>query len=86
MELFTFDELTTYLRAAVGDDDAVDLGGDIVDVPFTDLGFDSLALIDTVSKIELRYRVSLPEDAAAAATPGELLRLVQQALADHATA
>ena len=86
MHLFTLDELKTYLRAAVGDDESVDLDGDVLDVTFADLGFDSLAMIDTVSKIELRYRVSLPEDATGAATPRELLGMVQPVIAGRAAA
>ncbi|TCK22206.1 acyl carrier protein [Pseudonocardia endophytica] len=82
MDTFTLEDLKTYLREAVGDDDSVDLDGDIVDVPFAELGFDSLAVIDTTSKIERRYGVALPEDAAAAAeTPGELLELVTSQIA-----
>jgi minimal PKS acyl carrier protein len=82
MTPFTIDDLKAYLREAVGDDDSVDLDGDILDVPFAELGFDSLAVIDTTSKIERRHGVSLPEDEAAAAeTPGELLALVTSQIA-----
>jgi act minimal PKS acyl carrier protein len=78
---FTLEDLKSYLRAAVGDDESVSLDDDIIDTAFSDLGFDSLALIDTVSKIEQRNGVSLPEDEAAlAATPRELLDLIRDAL------
>jgi hypothetical protein len=48
----TLEGLTTILKAAVGTDEGVDLGGDILDVEFAGLGYDSLALMEAGSRIE----------------------------------
>jgi minimal PKS acyl carrier protein len=63
MREFTLADLTRIMRASVGVDDSVDLDGDIVDTPFTDLGYDSLALLEIASKIDLELGTSTPDDA-----------------------
>ncbi|MFI6896649.1 acyl carrier protein [Streptomyces sp. NPDC050256] len=81
MAEMTLDELKGFLLRAVGEDDSVDLAGDILDQGLTDLGFDSLAVIDTTSKVEQHYGVKLPEEVASGVTtPRELLDAVNNAL------
>ncbi|MFI8997840.1 acyl carrier protein [Streptomyces sp. NPDC053542] len=78
----TLDDLKDFLRRAVGEDESVDLEGDITDAALTDLGFDSLAVIDTTSKIEQHYGIKLPEeDTADLTTPRDFLTLVNRQLA-----
>ncbi|WP_026361527.1 acyl carrier protein [Amycolatopsis nigrescens] len=63
MAEFTTDDLRRIIRATVGVDDSVDLDGDILDVPFTDLGYDSLAVLEVANKIEKELAVSVPDGA-----------------------
>ncbi len=73
----TLDHLTRVLREGAGTQDGVDLGGDILDTPFEELGYDSLALLEAVSRITREFRLEFDDDAAVAATtPREFLALV----------
>lgn len=71
-----------------GDQDAtvdVDLTGDVGHTPFDDLGFDSLALFNTTSRIEREHGITLPLDTVLAAeTPAGLLKLVNERVASGA--
>jgi act minimal PKS acyl carrier protein len=59
---FTLDDLKDSLRAAAGEDESIDLDGDILDTEFGELGYDSLAILETASHIERGFGVRLPED------------------------
>ncbi|UCM87085.1 acyl carrier protein [Streptomyces marincola] len=61
-ETFTLDDVRRILREGAGKDESVDLDGDILDKGFADLGYDSLALMETASRIEREYKVALDED------------------------
>lgn len=61
MAELTLDELKTFLRRSVGEDESIDLSGDILDTDLAELGFDSLAIIDTKSRIEQHLGIRLPE-------------------------
>ncbi|MCM6771860.1 acyl carrier protein [Nocardia sp. CDC159] len=77
MTQMTLDDLTRILREAAGADEAVDLSGDILDTPFDDLGYDSIAMLETASRIQVAYKVVLSDDAfIGAETPRELIDLV----------
>ena len=52
MARMTLDDLRTLLIACAGADEGSDLSGDILDTPFEDLGYDSLALMETAARIE----------------------------------
>lgn len=81
----TIDDLKTILKAAAGADEQVNLDGDILDVGFTDLGYDSLALMETGSQIEREFGVTLDEDAVmSATTPRAFLTVVNESLAHAA--
>ncbi|GAA2353838.1 MULTISPECIES: acyl carrier protein [Streptomyces] len=82
----TLSELTTLLRECAGEDETVDLDGDVLDTPFTDLNYDSLAVLQTVGRIEREYGVLLADDTVAeAATPRLLLRYVNAGLTEART-
>ncbi|MFI7410009.1 acyl carrier protein [Streptomyces sp. NPDC049627] len=75
------DDLRRILVACAGEDDGMDLSGDILDTSFGDLGYDSLALMETAARIELDYGVALADDVIAdAKTPRDLLDLVNRAV------
>ncbi|WP_031013743.1 acyl carrier protein [Streptomyces sp. NRRL F-5727] len=78
----TLDDLTALLRACAGEDETVDLGADVLDTPFVELGYDSLAILQTTGQIERDHSLSLDEDAVAEAEPPrQYLALVNTALA-----
>lgn len=80
----TLDTLITILREAAGADESVDFTGDVMDAGFEELGYDSLALLETTARLQQDYGVVLEDDAALAAkTPRELLDLVNAAAAER---
>ncbi|MFE1196155.1 acyl carrier protein [Streptomyces olivaceoviridis] len=85
---FTLEDLRRVLREAAGADDGPDdgvvFGGDVQDVEFTDLGYDSLALLETVSRIEREYGISLGDAVIGeATTPRALVRAVNEQSQDE---
>ncbi len=78
---FTLDDLKTILRQGAGADEAVDFTGDILDTGFEQLGYDSLALLETGSRIERGYGIALDDEALhQAGTPRALLSVVNDQL------
>jgi minimal PKS acyl carrier protein len=79
---FTLTDLTRILLASAGADEGVDLEGDILDTEFTELGYESLALLETGGQIEREYRISLDESVfTEAVTPRAFIDLVNIQLA-----
>jgi minimal PKS acyl carrier protein len=72
-------ELTRILRECAGVDEAVDLEGDILDMAFPELGYDSLALLQTIGVIQREFGIELDDSAAGTETPREFLALVNAA-------
>ncbi|MGW7294768.1 acyl carrier protein [Streptomyces xiamenensis] len=72
-ENFGLDDLKRILLEGSGAQESVDLDGDILDTDFHALGYDSLALLETVSRIEREYGVVLDESMVTAATPRAFL-------------
>ncbi|MGW4644206.1 acyl carrier protein [Sphaerisporangium sp. NPDC004334] len=83
MSEFTIDDLKRILRACAGEDEAVGLDGDILDSGFEELGYDSLALLETASRIEHEVGVAvLDEEIGEVTTPRQLLDLVNGRLVE----
>ncbi len=59
---FTIEDLRRILLEGAGAEEGVDLDGDILDIDFEELGYESLALLETGGRIEREYRVSLDDD------------------------
>ncbi|MER6074202.1 MULTISPECIES: acyl carrier protein [unclassified Streptomyces] len=75
----TLTELTRILRESAGADESVNLDGDILDTPFAELGYDSLALLEAASRVEREVGIKLSEDALGdAETPRLFLALVNE--------
>ncbi|MFP3991470.1 acyl carrier protein [Streptomyces sp. E11-3] len=73
----TLADLTRMLRESAGEEEGVDLDGDVIDTPFIDLGYDSLALLQVIGQIQREYGIEIPDDAVVdAETPGALLELI----------
>jgi act minimal PKS acyl carrier protein len=82
MPQFTLDDLKQVLREAAGEDESVDLDGGIMDTEFGELGYDSLAILETASHIERGFGVQLPEDEVGKQqTPREFIDFVNSILA-----
>lgn len=81
MTTLTLDQLTEILRESAGEDEDVDLGGDIADVCFTDLGYDSLALLETLGRVQREFGITLEDELLAnAETPQQFLDAVNAKL------
>ncbi|MFI7118838.1 acyl carrier protein [Amycolatopsis sp. NPDC049868] len=77
--MFTLEDLKRVLREGSGETD--DLDGEILDVEFEALGYESLALLETTSRIERELGIVLDEEAVALAnTPRALVDLVNAQL------
>jgi act minimal PKS acyl carrier protein len=77
----TLSALIAILRDCAGAGENLD-AGPILDTQFDDLGYDSLAMLETAGRIQLQYDVRLDDDAVAVAdTPRALLALTNQAIA-----
>lgn len=85
MDAFTLAELIRILRECAGEDDQVDLDGDVAEVDFTELGYDSLALLETAGRLSREWGVSLPEEELTQLrTPAEYVALVNRELTQAA--
>lgn len=73
-------DLRRIISESAGVSESVDLDGDILDVSFVDLGYDSVALLEITSTVMRQYRIELGEDAERAATPREFLTLANAQL------
>ena len=56
------DDLCRILASCAGEDEAASLSGDILDLSFGDLGYDSLALMEISARISQEYSVALTDD------------------------
>ncbi len=63
MREFTLDDLRRIMRACAGEAEAGVLDGEIADIPFSELGYDSLALLETVSRVGQEFGTSIPDGA-----------------------
>lgn len=77
----TLDDLTRAMRQAAGQDDAVDLGADVLDLAFAELGYDSVMLLETVGWIEREHGIRLADSTLEdARTPRALLAVINEQL------
>lgn len=77
MPVFTLDELARLLRSCAGEVGEIEL-----DLSFTDLGYDSLAMMEVASQVELRYGVRIAEEEVAEAeSPRTFIDTVNRSIA-----
>ena len=82
MSALTLEGLKEILNEAAGEDDTFKPGQDISDIPFLELGFDSLALLETVALIKRKHGVAVADDELAyIETPRQLLDKVNGQIA-----
>ncbi|MFF0488293.1 acyl carrier protein [Nocardia sp. NPDC004068] len=78
---FTLDDLTRILREGSGAPDDADLSERILDTAFDDLGYDSLAMLETASRVEREFGVTLADSTVVdATTPRAFLAAVNALL------
>ncbi|MEU6143268.1 acyl carrier protein [Streptomyces sp. NPDC047081] len=65
---FTLDDLKRILLEGSGAPEGGGLDDDILDTDFSDIGYDSLALLETASRIEREYGIELDETVVGDAT------------------
>jgi act minimal PKS acyl carrier protein len=63
MSTLDLDQLRTVMRQCAGVDEAMSLDGDILDVPYEHLGYDSLAVLAIGAQLEDRLGIRLPDEA-----------------------
>lgn len=82
MRTMTIDDLRRILKAGAGERDDGSLGGEVQDSDFDDLGYDSLALMETAARIQHEYGVHTPDDRIIELrTPREVVDFVNNAIA-----
>jgi act minimal PKS acyl carrier protein len=85
MRKFTVTDLARILRAAAGEDEALDLDAKILELSFADLGYDSLAVMETSSRVEQEFGVLLPEEEMSdIETPVQFISFVNEQLSAKA--
>ncbi|MEU1180040.1 acyl carrier protein [Streptomyces sp. NPDC005820] len=84
MAEFTLDDIKRLLRASGGVDEQSDLDGeDFATTAFADHGYDSLALLELVNRLEREYGIQIPDgDLTHTQTPREVLAYVQARLTE----
>lgn len=81
MHEMTMNDLRRILVQCAGRSDSAAFAEDITGVPFEDLGYDSLALMETAARISREFGVTLAdEDIVGVRTPGEVIALVNGAM------
>lgn len=78
---FDLADLKRILKEGVGADESVDLEGDILDVDFEALGYESLAMLETGTRIEREFGITLDDETVTkTATPRALIEAVNAQL------
>ena len=79
----TVQDLREILAECAGADETAGIAGDIIDTPFVELGYDSLALIETAARIKQRFGVAIAdEEVAELETPRAMLGAVNSVLVE----
>jgi act minimal PKS acyl carrier protein len=62
MDEMTYEELMTIVRECAGADESVATTEGDIDTSFEDLGYDSLAMLETASRVEQAIGITLPDE------------------------
>ncbi len=72
MTMFTLDDVRRIMHSCAGVPDgrydgragaSADIGEDTADVPFTELGYDSLAMLEMAAHVQQEFGIRIPDDA-----------------------
>lgn len=82
MTTFTIVELKKIMLSAA-DGAEIELEDDFLDLPFPDLDFDSLAVLEVATRVQHDYNLVIPDEAVAELkTPRDVLDYVTQRLSE----
>ncbi|OLT25800.1 hypothetical protein BJF79_44030 [Actinomadura sp. CNU-125] len=59
---FTLDDVRRLIRECAGES-GVDLDGDIGELSFEELGYDSLAVLELAARVQQEYGIAMPDEA-----------------------
>ena len=77
MSEMTCADLVSIMRECAGESEMLAGEADILDVTFEELGYDSLAMLETAGQIQRRFQVALDDDTVVEAkTPRLFLEMV----------
>jgi acyl carrier protein len=84
MDPFTLKDLRRILESSAGAVEGVDWESPAtLDMPFEELGYDSLALLELAAKVQQEYRTRIPDEAIAVmVTPSAAIEYVNQRFAE----
>lgn len=78
----TLDDLTRILRRTAGAGERGDLDGNVLDIEFSELGYDSVALLEMCGAVEREYSIKFDDYVVESAkTPRAFLAVVNDSLA-----
>jgi minimal PKS acyl carrier protein len=81
VEEMTLQRLIDLTRTHAGEHEEGALDGDVIDVLFGNLGYDSVALLEVMSQIRHQYGIDLADDTVGTArTPRQVLEKVNQVI------
>jgi act minimal PKS acyl carrier protein len=83
MSAFTQADLVACIRRAAGEDEGLDLDGDIAEITFAEMGYDSVAMVEVALLVERELGISLPDDEdrmGKSATPKMFVEVVNESL------
>lgn len=86
-QTFTLESLKRILREGAGADESVDFDGDILDADFEELGYESLAILETCGRIEREFGITLDDSVVSdVRTPRRMVQVVNEHLGQTAPA
>ncbi|MFI8312897.1 acyl carrier protein [Streptomyces microflavus] len=86
-QTFTLESLKRILHEGAGADESVDFDGDILDADFEELGYESLAILETCGRIEREYGITLDDSVVSdVRTPRRMVEVVNEHLGQTAPA
>nr|AHX24703.1 acyl carrier protein [uncultured bacterium] len=81
MQEFSLDDLRAIMRSSAGVEEGIDLDGNIAEMEFSAMGYDSLALLELGGQLERRYGFPVPEEFASEMhTPAAVVAFVNSQL------
>lgn len=85
MSGFTVADLKRILTVAAGADDAVELDETVLETPFAELGYDSLAILELAGQVQREFSVPMPDESIDhMVTPRSAVAYVNERLAEVA--
>ncbi|MGH3802462.1 MAG: acyl carrier protein [Pseudonocardiaceae bacterium] len=81
MSAFTIGHLARILQEGAGGAEPIDRNSDVLETPFEDLGYDSIAILETASRVQQQFGVRIDNELADLRTPGQFIDHVNELVA-----